>query len=150
MKAISLWQPWASLVVLGEKKIETRDWDTKYRGPLLIHAAKRQDLPELKELMENYPYFAESLGMNFHEAIAKLPYGALIGKVDFVGIRQTCAIQCCDKERTFGNYADGRLGWILENPVLFEHPVAYKGAQRLFDVPCEIIGNTLNLLEVQR
>ena len=41
MKALTLWQPWASLVALGLKTIETRGWRTNYRGPLLIHAAKR-------------------------------------------------------------------------------------------------------------
>ncbi len=39
MKAITLWQPWASLIAIGAKKIETRSWATKYRGPLAIHAA---------------------------------------------------------------------------------------------------------------
>jgi activating signal cointegrator 1 len=42
MKALSLWQPWASLVALGIKTIETRSWETKYRGPLAIHAAKKR------------------------------------------------------------------------------------------------------------
>lgn len=41
VKALSLWQPWASLIALGVKTIETRSWSTKYRGPLAIHAAKR-------------------------------------------------------------------------------------------------------------
>jgi len=41
MKAITLWQPWASLVALGVKTIETRSWATSYRGPIAIHAAKR-------------------------------------------------------------------------------------------------------------
>lgn len=41
MKALSLHQPWASLVALGVKTIETRSWSTSYRGPLAIHAAKR-------------------------------------------------------------------------------------------------------------
>lgn len=43
MKVISLLQPWATLAVIGQKKIETRSWSTKYRGPLLIHASKRWD-----------------------------------------------------------------------------------------------------------
>lgn len=43
MKAITLWQPWASLVALGEKKIETRSWATNYRGPIAIHAAKNSN-----------------------------------------------------------------------------------------------------------
>ena len=40
MKALTLTQPWASLVALGHKQIETRSWATRYRGPLAIHAAK--------------------------------------------------------------------------------------------------------------
>lgn len=41
MKALTLWQPWASLIAVGDKTIETRSWSTKYRGPLAIHAAAR-------------------------------------------------------------------------------------------------------------
>lgn len=41
MKTLTLWQPWASLIALGMKRIETRPWTTKYRGPLAIHAGKR-------------------------------------------------------------------------------------------------------------
>lgn len=46
MKALSLWQPWASLMADGRKKIETRHW----RPPawlvgqqVAIHATKRVD-----------------------------------------------------------------------------------------------------------
>jgi hypothetical protein len=42
MKAITLWQPWASFVGLGVKTIETRSWSTRYRGPLAIHAGSRR------------------------------------------------------------------------------------------------------------
>lgn len=38
MRAITLWQPWASLIAIGAKTIETRSWSTAYRGPLAIHA----------------------------------------------------------------------------------------------------------------
>lgn len=41
MKAVSLWQPWASAVAEGLKPIETRSWRTSYRGWLAIHAARR-------------------------------------------------------------------------------------------------------------
>ena len=40
MKALTLTQPWATLVAIGAKRIETRSWRTSYRGPLAIHAAK--------------------------------------------------------------------------------------------------------------
>lgn len=42
MRALTLHQPWASLIAIGEKTIETRSWSTQYRGPLAIHAAKRR------------------------------------------------------------------------------------------------------------
>lgn len=45
MKALTLWQPWAQLVAIGAKKIETRSWATKYRGPIAIHAAQHKDTP---------------------------------------------------------------------------------------------------------
>jgi hypothetical protein len=44
MKAVSLWQPFASLIYTGAKKIETRSWPTNYRGPLAIHAARKDSL----------------------------------------------------------------------------------------------------------
>ena len=43
MKALTLYQPWATLVAIGAKKIETRSWSTPYRGPLAIHAGKCRD-----------------------------------------------------------------------------------------------------------
>jgi hypothetical protein len=46
-KAISLKQPWASLVAEGKKTIETRKWNTKYRGDLLICASQSPKLPNL-------------------------------------------------------------------------------------------------------
>jgi hypothetical protein len=42
MKAITLYQPWATLVAMGKKRIETRSWSTNYRGPLAIHAGKNR------------------------------------------------------------------------------------------------------------
>jgi len=50
MKALSLWQPWASAIALGSKRIETRGWATSYRGPLAIHAAKRCVKGELADM----------------------------------------------------------------------------------------------------
>lgn len=45
MKVVSVWEPWASWIACGVKTIETRMWPTKYRGPLVIHAAKRIKSP---------------------------------------------------------------------------------------------------------
>lgn len=61
MKAISLYQPWATLVAIGEKKIETRSWRTDYRGPLAIHASKndRYCNPKSKDyLCDREPFYS--------------------------------------------------------------------------------------------
>lgn len=52
MKAIGLWQPYAGLIRLGIKTIETRFWSTSYRGPLLICSTKRLD-PSFDEVVAN-------------------------------------------------------------------------------------------------
>ena len=40
MKALTVWQPWAWLIVIGDKPVENRSWATDYKGPMLIHAGK--------------------------------------------------------------------------------------------------------------
>ena len=55
MKALTLTQPWATLVAVGENSIETRSWGTSYRGPLAIHSAK--GFPrDARELCRMSPY----------------------------------------------------------------------------------------------
>ena len=53
MKLLSLWEPWATLMAIGAKKIETRSWATSYRGWLAIQASKgglsKQHLAECLE-----------------------------------------------------------------------------------------------------
>lgn len=51
IKAISLHQPWASMIKLGNKTIETRTWSTDYRGDLLIVSTRK---PEIKGLLCGY------------------------------------------------------------------------------------------------
>ena len=55
MKAISIRQPWAWLIVNGYKDIENRSWRTKYRGQVLIHASqgvKKSEYERAKELTD--------------------------------------------------------------------------------------------------
>ena len=76
MKAITLWQPWASLLACGAKQYETRSWATNYRGPIAIHAASKSIKSVYKEIFpcsdyEFHPsYFAKK---QFCDAIK--PYG---------------------------------------------------------------------------
>ncbi|MFO0843276.1 MAG: ASCH domain-containing protein [Gemmataceae bacterium] len=73
MRCLSVRQPFAELILSGEKRREYRSWRTSHRGPLLIHAGKEVDREAL----------AES-GLDADE----LPRGALVGVVDVVGCRR--------------------------------------------------------------
>lgn len=67
MKAITLWQPWASLVAVGAKTIETRSWSTKHRGPLAIHAAaKRPRNHEHHNVNDDLPPAIDLYAMSAH------------------------------------------------------------------------------------
>nr|WP_240927579.1 ASCH domain-containing protein [Paenibacillus thiaminolyticus] len=77
MKAITIIQPWATLIALGEKNFETRGWATKYRGPLAIHAGKKVDreaceMEPIKSTLAEYGYTADELPTGAVVAIAEL------------------------------------------------------------------------------
>jgi hypothetical protein len=142
VKCISVLQPWASLIVLGHKKIETRSWNTKHRGEIYIHAS--QSTKGLK-MLDRFPY--ESIN-NHLEDIDMLgnfdfPLGAIIGKVNLVSTIPTSTVNIinCDgvnhqsgkswkffkQELAFGDYSPNRYGWLLDNPVAFDKPIPAKG-----------------------
>lgn len=74
MKAITIWQPWASLIAVGAKKFETRPWATNYRGPIAIHAAKNS----VSVVMQNlFPRGMQLYSDDFYE---KIKYEALLRK----------------------------------------------------------------------
>jgi hypothetical protein len=56
IRVLSLLQPWASLLVFGEKMIETRSWKTSYRGPVAIHASLSEKYLT-REIMDKDPLF---------------------------------------------------------------------------------------------
>lgn len=131
MKALSLWQPWASAIWLGWKRIETRKWSARYRGPLAIHAAKRWTAEE----REDWAVLSRAEG--FDPAGYEMPFGALIATVCLVDVKRTEDLvdTITDQERRWGNYAPGRFGFIFEGLQRLPVPVRFKGAQGFFDVP---------------
>ncbi len=133
MKALTLWQPWATLIAVGAKRYETRSWATDYRGPLVIHAAKRP--PKLQEIN---PWIVDALLAHGYESIDHLPLGAALCVVDLVDVvpadlvaKQLQAARA--DELLFGNYAPGRFAWKLENVRRFPEPVPARGRQGLWD-----------------
>ena len=71
------------------------------------------------------------------QAIACLPYGAIVGKVtlvDCVPIEQLYGGGLdTPRERAFGDWRPGRYGWILANPILFKAPIPTRGKQGLWE-----------------
>ncbi len=77
MKALSIRQPWASLIVAGYKDIENRSWRASYRGPVLIHSAQRVADVTLEEI-------ARRLKVAIGPLPNKLARGAIIGMAEIV------------------------------------------------------------------
>lgn len=86
MKAISIRQPWAWLIVHGAKVVENRSWATSYRGPLLIHAAKGCTLDEWSDaweyIQEVHPGVLRVYNPPTHLACLR---GGIVGVVDQTG-----------------------------------------------------------------
>jgi hypothetical protein len=136
MKALSLTQPWASLVALEAKRVETRSWYTAYRGPLVIHAAK--GFPrDCKELASSPP-FQRGLKGATQES---LPLGAGLCLVELVACVKTGAVgnlkaigfSVSVGELEFGNFSEGRWAWALTFSYRFETPITAKGALGLWE-----------------
>jgi activating signal cointegrator 1 len=138
MKAISLWQPWATLVAIGGKQYETRSWFSKYRGLLAIHAAKRMDQIQIEYcLQEPFRSVLKASGYKDHD----MPLGAIIAVVKIVDVHKTEAIvkSLNKQEQAFGNYMTGRYAWKLEMVKRLEKPIPMKGSQGLFEVADDLI-----------
>lgn len=136
MKTISLWQPWASLVEIGAKEYETRSWQTKYRGLLAIHAAKRMDIVQ-KEYCLQDPFYSVLQASGY--TVDTLPLGAIVAVVKVTEISMTQAVIINSQERAFGNWMSGRYAWKLELVKRFEKPIPMNGSQGLFEVADDLI-----------
>ena len=155
MNAISLWEPWASLMMLGAKTIETRSWATKYRGPLLICAAQR-GLSREKLWRQSY-----TRGV-FRAALTPITNNnrIFLGKFNFYFGYALCAVDLVDclptesaeirriidayeNEYQFGNYEPGRFAWITRDARPLRTPVRVTGRQRLFSVPDDVIASAM-------
>ena len=117
---------------MGEKKLETRSWQTAYRGPLLIHAS----LGTAGALLT-----AELPFKKYIPDFSALPFGCIIGKVQLVSIVRIGATDFTEQqlnrlsleERAFGDYATGRFVWLLEEAIAFAQPVPVRGALQLWE-----------------
>lgn len=141
MRAISLWQPWASAVAVGIKGMETRGWSTNYRGPLAIHAAK-------KDTVDNQNFFDCSLTQPWsdyrwaeagYSRWGDLPFGAIVATATLGHVVRSEAILSAGPEADWGDYRPGRFVWILRDIVRLEQPIPWKGSQGFFTVEVPLV-----------
>jgi activating signal cointegrator 1 len=147
-KVLTLWQPWASLLVHGVKQIETRPKPTSWtveKGIYLIHAASKWSKEQI-EICKQKP-FHDALTYLEYEYLDKklfnLPLGQIIGAIE---VTKSCNIFSltenmaqidtigdveiiCEPELSFGDYRTDRFAWLTKNPRILKEPIPYKGGQ---------------------
>jgi activating signal cointegrator 1 len=130
MKALTVREPWATLIARGIKAIENRSWPTDYRGPLAIHAAKtpptflREDLEALEEM-----------GVT----PADMTYGAVIAVAELV---DCIPIHKAPAELRNDQFAEGPFLWILKDVRRLDTPIPWKGALGLWTIDHELLKGT--------
>ena len=122
MKVLSLTEPYATLIKIGKKKIETRSWKTSYRGKLYIHASSTKIPKEYKNNTE----LMSLVNVN------NLNYGHIICSCDLVDCIEMTdefieKVKKNSGEYVSGIYANGRYAWILENVEIIKKPIEAKG-----------------------
>lgn len=116
--ALCVYQPWAELIIRGEKTIEVRSWSTAHRGPLWLHAGLKYQ-PELESASGFSDLFRGGfVGLVTLEAV--IPFDELRWEAWKL------------KHLNRGDYRQGLYAWLLSSARRFEQPVPAGGNMGLF------------------
>lgn len=138
MKALSIKQPWAELIVSGIKDIENRSWRTHFRGRVYVHASAK---------ISDFVLSSEQLKLFMASRISKdnLTFLAIIGEVDIVDCvinhasvwAEQMITHPCEEIPGMSIIQRGQdyiWNWVLANPVKYDHPILnVKGALSFWD-----------------
>lgn len=124
-RILTVRQPWAYAIVIGQKDVENRDYSTTHRGPVIIHAGLRVD----ETARVKYPELFTSLPPD-----AALATGAIIGVVDLVDV-----VPHSESPWALGT----AFHWVLENARYLPEPIPYPGALGLRHVTSAALLNTI-------
>lgn len=141
MRAITIMQPWASLIALGAKRYETRSWKTNYRGALAIHASL-EFTKAARALCRCEPFASALLGTE------DLPIGCVIATCNLAAVFPTSEPDSLFKpvtdwpesEEAFGDFSPGRFAWLLNHVRALESPIPASGRQSLWDWDPSVLG----------
>lgn len=126
MQALTICQPFAHLIVLGEKQVENREWPTRYRGELLIHAGKSRSW-----LGGGHPG-------------PEMAFGALVGSAVLVDCLHIDEIEQGIHDARFPwlrdhPHTEGTWCWVLDQVQRFPEPLFIAGRQKLWSVDPEVV-----------
>lgn len=156
MKAITIIQPWATLIAIGEKRFETRSWPTKHRGEIAIHAGKKIDkeaceAEPIRSVLAKYGYTADNLPTgavvalcNLSDCLSITNCGGKIYGVDADSLRYEIDSipEIKGNELAFGWYETGRFAWEMTEVQRLTTPIPAKGQQGLWNWDSEGHGGT--------
>lgn len=132
-KAISLRSPWWWFILRAGKNIENRDWPTRYRGPVLIHASKWFNVEEVRDDFMDARKIAERCRTMPAATVSlrdlRTPGGCIVGRARIV--------DCV--ERSDSPWFFGRYGFVLADAEPLARPIPCKGALGLFGVPASVV-----------
>lgn len=155
MKALTLTEPWASLVALGLKSIETRGWPTYHRGRIAIHAGKKFTGDDLEWLLTTPAAFVplNDAGLDIDQFRPSRSFQTTRGCV-IATARLTACVQFDlgmverigrhygANELLFGNFSKGRYGFVLADVIRLSEPIPAVGSLGFWDwdPPVELRG----------
>ena len=145
IRAMSLWQPWATLVALGVKRLETRTWlppSDLFGGRLLICAGindsilklfDREDCPEEYEPLKRAVRRSLPMGDTFAGSSC-LPLGRAVAIVTVDGaFSAPRALEEQPDQAALGDFRDGRFAWFFSDVEALKVPFRVTGKQRIFN-----------------
>lgn len=124
MKALSIRQPWAWGIIYAGKDVENRDWFTRVRGRVLIHAAKTWKDDEFADAVS----FMLELGITIPDLRTTMQRGGIIGSVEIVD-----CVSASASPWFFGKY-----GFVLRDPKPLPF-VPFRGSLGFFEVPDHLV-----------
>lgn len=137
MKVLSLWQPYASLAIWGNKRIETRSWEAPdwIIGERLGIASTKQIKSEQRELFD-HPDFQKHYQRTKLPTLDDLPHGYLLGVVRVESCKRMTPAdmkRVSDRELFFGDWWPGRYAWRLRVIKVYGEPIPVKGGQKIWN-----------------
>ncbi|KEY87775.1 ASCH domain-containing protein [Pseudomonas capeferrum] len=128
MKALSIKQPWAWLIIHGGKDVENRTWHTKFRGRFLVHASKgmtKADYMAALEVVSGAASFEVLRGLPMMEDLQR---GGIVGSVELID----------SVDHSDSPWYTGAKGFVLRDPKPLPF-TPFKGQLQFFEVPAELL-----------